>query len=70
MAITPLMGAGKSGNSNRENSPGASGMAKIIECDFHCSRSSIPSSLRTHIAPRLRIVRQLLAQLQKASSTQ
>jgi hypothetical protein len=47
MAMTPLIGAGKSGNSNRENSPGASGMAKIMECDFHCSRSSMPKSLRT-----------------------
>ena len=44
--MTPLMGAGKSGNSKRENSPGESGIAKIMECDFHCSRSSMPSSLR------------------------
>ena len=47
MAMTPLTGAGRSGNSNRENSPGASGLAKIMECDFHCSLSSIFRSLRT-----------------------
>ena len=52
MAMTPLTGAGKSGNSNRENSPGASGMAKIMECDFHCSRSSIPNSLHAQHHPR------------------
>ena len=46
MAMTPLTGAGRSGNSNRENSPGASGLAKIMECDFHCSRSSMSRSLR------------------------
>ena len=37
ITLVGLMGAGKSGNSKRENSPGASGMAKIIECSFHCS---------------------------------
>lgn len=46
MAHTPFRGAGKlSGKSKREYSPGASGMAKIMLCCFHCKRSSIPSSL-------------------------
>ena len=45
MATTPLRGAGRSGKSKRENSPGESGMAKIMECDFHCSLSSISNSL-------------------------
>ena len=46
MAQTPFKGAGRaSGKSKRENSPGLSGMAKIMLCDFHCSRSSILSSL-------------------------
>lgn len=46
MATTPLSGAGMSGKSKRLNSPGESGIAKIIECCFHCNRSSIPSSLK------------------------
>ena len=41
----PFMGAGKdSGKSNLLNSPGLLGIANIIECSFHCNRSSIPSS--------------------------
>ena len=47
MAHTPLRGAGRlSGKSKRENCPGASGMAKIMLCCFHCSLSSMPSSLQ------------------------
>jgi len=46
MAKTPLSGEGShSGKSNRENAPGTSRDAKIIECSFHCRRSSMPSSL-------------------------
>ena len=46
MAHTPFRGAGKlSGKSNRENCPGASGMANIMLCCFHCKRSSMFSSL-------------------------
>ena len=45
MATTPLRGAGMSGKSKRLNSPGESGMANIMLCCFHCSRSSMPSSL-------------------------
>lgn len=46
MAQTPLKGAGISGKSNLENSPGLSGIAKIMLCDFHCSLSSIFNSLQ------------------------
>jgi hypothetical protein len=44
MAQMPLNGAGMSGKSKRLNSPGLSGIAKIMLCSFHCSRSSMPSS--------------------------
>jgi hypothetical protein len=41
----PFNGAGSvSRKSNRLNSPGLSGIAKIIECSFHCNLSFIPSS--------------------------
>ena len=46
IATTPFKGAGKSGNSNLLNSPGASGIAKIMEWDFHCNLSSMSSSLK------------------------
>mmetsp|Transcript_11126 Transcript_11126/g.19424 ORF Transcript_11126/g.19424 Transcript_11126/m.19424 type:complete len:220 (+) Transcript_11126:959-1618(+) len=45
MATMPFQGAGSSGKSKRENSPGISGLAKIIACSFHCSLFSMPSSL-------------------------
>ena len=46
MATTPLKGAGShSGKSKREKAPGTSREAKIIECSFHWSLSSMPSSL-------------------------
>lgn len=47
--MIPLIGAGRSGKSKRENSPGLSGMAKIMECSFHCKRSSMFSSLKMFI---------------------
>lgn len=31
------------------NSPGLSGIAKIMLCSFHCRRSSMPNSCRTHV---------------------
>lgn len=48
--MMPLRGAGMSGKSNLLNSPGLSGMAKIMLCSFHCSRSSMFSSCaHTHV---------------------
>jgi hypothetical protein len=47
--MMPFHGAGMSGKSKRLNSPGESGMAKIIECSFHCRRSWMLSSLKTFI---------------------
>ena len=46
MATRPFQGAGISGKSNRENSPGfpCDAMEKIMEWHFHWSLSSIPSS--------------------------
>mmetsp|Transcript_32741 Transcript_32741/g.72329 ORF Transcript_32741/g.72329 Transcript_32741/m.72329 type:complete len:206 (+) Transcript_32741:1644-2261(+) len=45
MAMMPFHGAGISGKSKRLNSPGRLGMAKIMECSFHCSLFSMFSSL-------------------------
>lgn len=42
----PLRGAGRTlGKSNRLNSPGLFGIAKIMLCSFHCRRSLMPNSL-------------------------
>mmetsp|Transcript_44498 Transcript_44498/g.144624 ORF Transcript_44498/g.144624 Transcript_44498/m.144624 type:complete len:320 (-) Transcript_44498:189-1148(-) len=50
MAAAMLSGAGTpSGKSNEVNSPGSCGMANVMRCAFHCSRSSMPSSWKRFI---------------------
>mmetsp|Transcript_14414 Transcript_14414/g.33037 ORF Transcript_14414/g.33037 Transcript_14414/m.33037 type:complete len:324 (+) Transcript_14414:769-1740(+) len=50
MASPKLKGAGMPGTKSKVvNSPGSSCMAKIILCVFHCSRSSMSSSLNRFI---------------------
>mmetsp|Transcript_6540 Transcript_6540/g.24294 ORF Transcript_6540/g.24294 Transcript_6540/m.24294 type:complete len:212 (-) Transcript_6540:85-720(-) len=50
IAHTPFQGAGShDGKSKRENSPGESGIAKIMACSFHCRRSSMSSSANRFI---------------------
>ena len=66
MAQTPLKGAGISGKSNLENSPGLSGMANIMLWDFHCSLSSTPNSLHTSQAPSKCFICLLLQEIPKA----
>lgn len=46
MATKPFQGAGMSGKSNLLNWPGESGMAKIMECSFHCSLRTETSKSR------------------------
>mmetsp|Transcript_18640 Transcript_18640/g.32444 ORF Transcript_18640/g.32444 Transcript_18640/m.32444 type:complete len:223 (-) Transcript_18640:36-704(-) len=50
MATNAFSGAGSQlGKSKRLNSPGLSGIANIMACFFHCSRSSMSSSLNRFI---------------------